>query len=73
MVLAQNLLEGLLRKRLAERFGVHVELGKELMDFTQDENGVTARLKTTTAGNQEGVEEVVRADYLAGADGGRSK
>ncbi|KAA9158884.1 3-(3-hydroxyphenyl)propionate hydroxylase [Amycolatopsis acidicola] len=61
-MLGQSQTEGILRDRLAE-FGVHVELGTELLDFEQDEDGVTARLSTG---------ETVRATYLVGADGGRS-
>jgi 2-polyprenyl-6-methoxyphenol hydroxylase-like FAD-dependent oxidoreductase len=61
-VLGQSQTEGLLRDRLAE-FGVRVELGVELVGFEQDDEGVTVSLSTG---------EVVRADYLVGADGGRS-
>jgi hypothetical protein len=50
-----------LRERLAG-FGVAVELGAELSEFTQDDDGVTA----TVAGTQ------IRARYLVGCDGGRS-
>ncbi|WP_067691495.1 FAD-dependent monooxygenase [Nocardia jejuensis] len=64
-VLGQSDTEGLLRDRLAE-FGVQVELATALVDFAADEQGVTVRL------SHEGVEESVRADYLVGADGGRS-
>ncbi len=60
--LGQSQTEGILRDRLAE-FGVRVELGTELVGFTQDDDGVTATL---------GTGEVVRAAYLVGADGGRS-
>ncbi|MDQ0377286.1 FAD-dependent monooxygenase [Amycolatopsis thermophila] len=61
-MLGQAQTEGILRDRLAE-FGVHVELGAALTGLTQDSSGVTARLSTG---------ETVRADYLVGADGGRS-
>ncbi|GAA2145797.1 FAD-dependent oxidoreductase [Kitasatospora kazusensis] len=54
--------EGLLREQLAG-YGVEVELGTELADFSQDEHGVTAVL---TDGRQ------ITADYLVGCDGGRS-
>ncbi|OXM68144.1 MULTISPECIES: FAD-dependent monooxygenase [Amycolatopsis] len=60
--LGQAQIEGILRDRLAE-FGVRVELGAALTGFTQDASGVTAELATG---------ETVRADYLVGADGGRS-
>jgi 2-polyprenyl-6-methoxyphenol hydroxylase-like FAD-dependent oxidoreductase len=61
----QWLTEQILRDRLAE-LGGKVELGTELLGFTQDENGVDAMLK------QGGAEQTVRAKYLVGADGGRS-
>ncbi|MFF2808062.1 FAD-dependent monooxygenase [Streptomyces sp. NPDC058000] len=61
-VLGQSQTESILRDRLAE-LGTHVELNTALVDFTQDESGVTARLSTG---------ETVRASYLVGADGGRS-
>ncbi|MFB7629365.1 FAD-dependent monooxygenase [Streptomyces sp. NPDC056149] len=61
-VLGQSQTAGVLRDRLAE-LGVRVELGTGLVDFTQDEDRVTARLSTG---------ETVRASYLVGADGGRS-
>jgi 2-polyprenyl-6-methoxyphenol hydroxylase-like FAD-dependent oxidoreductase len=57
--------EAVMRERLAE-LGQRAEFGCELVDFTQDENGVTARLRS------EQSEELVRARYLVGADGGRS-
>ncbi|OLT16114.1 3-(3-hydroxyphenyl)propionate hydroxylase [Pseudonocardia sp. CNS-139] len=60
--LGQSRTEAILRERLAG-LGVPVELGTALAGFTQDTGGVTARL---------GTGEVVRVDYLVGADGGRS-
>ncbi|MFD6163489.1 FAD-dependent monooxygenase [Nocardia sp. NPDC060256] len=64
-VLGQSRTEGILRDRLAE-FGVRVELGTALAEFTQDASGVTATL------TRDGITETVRAAYLVGADGGRS-
>lgn len=64
-VLGQSGTEAILRNRLAE-FGVRVELGTALSAFTQDATGVTATL------TRDGAEEIVRAAYLVGADGGRS-
>lgn len=61
----QWLTEQILRERLAE-LGGKVELGTELVGFTQDESGVDAVL------SQGGAEQTVRAKYLVGADGGRS-
>ncbi|WP_452039186.1 FAD-dependent monooxygenase, partial [Amycolatopsis albidoflavus] len=60
--LGQSQTEGILRDRLAE-FGVRVELNTALTGFTQDDEGVTAELSTG---------ETVRAEYLVGADGGKS-
>ncbi|GAA2717541.1 MULTISPECIES: FAD-dependent monooxygenase [Streptomyces] len=54
--------EEILRDKLAE-YGVHVELGSELVDFEQDEHGVTGRLADGRS---------VSASYLAACDGGRS-
>ncbi|MEV4742442.1 FAD-dependent monooxygenase [Streptomyces sp. NPDC049555] len=54
--------EEILRDKLAA-YGVHVELGTELVDFEQDEHGVTARLADGRS---------VSASYLAACDGGRS-
>ncbi|MFG2443341.1 FAD-dependent monooxygenase [Nocardia fluminea] len=64
-VLGQSDTEALLRARLAE-FGVAVEFATELVDFAQDEAGVTATLR------RDGTPETVRACYLVGADGGAS-
>ncbi|MFF1611099.1 FAD-dependent monooxygenase [Amycolatopsis sp. NPDC058278] len=60
--LGQSQTEGVLRERLAE-FGVRVELATALTGFDQDAEGVTATLSTG---------ETVRAEYLVGADGGKS-
>ncbi|MEV5719601.1 FAD-dependent monooxygenase [Amycolatopsis mediterranei] len=60
--LGQSQTEGILRDRLAE-FGVRVELNTALTGFEQDAGGVTATLSTG---------ETVRAEYLVGADGGKS-
>jgi 2-polyprenyl-6-methoxyphenol hydroxylase-like FAD-dependent oxidoreductase len=54
--------EAILRKRL-RALGSDVEFGKTLAKFTQNEHGVEAALSTG---------ELVRADFLVGADGGHS-
>ncbi|KAA2254947.1 FAD-dependent oxidoreductase [Solihabitans fulvus] len=56
----------LLRDRLAEFGGSHVEFGTELTGFEQDADGVLATLV------HDGVPELVRVGYLVGADGGHS-
>jgi 2-polyprenyl-6-methoxyphenol hydroxylase-like FAD-dependent oxidoreductase len=57
--------EAVLRERLAELGGA-VEYGRELTDFVQDAEGVTA-----TVAGPDGV-ETIRCRYLVGGDGGRS-
>jgi 2-polyprenyl-6-methoxyphenol hydroxylase-like FAD-dependent oxidoreductase len=61
----QFLTEAAMRERLAES-GRRVEFGRELKEFDQDAEGVTARLAGANG------EEIVRARYLVGSDGGRS-
>ena len=61
LMVPQYLTEAVMRERLAE-FGQRPEFGRELTGFSQDAEGVTAQV-----GN-----EIVRARYLVGADGGRS-
>lgn len=61
-MLGQSRTEAILRAKLAE-YGVQVELGTGLETFTQTPDAVTATLSTG---------ETVTADYLVGADGGRS-
>ena len=65
LMLPQNINETLLRERLAE-LGHYVTSRTELLGFEQDDDGVTARLKS------EAGEETLRVRYLVGADGGRS-
>ncbi|WP_107085233.1 FAD-dependent monooxygenase [Streptomyces maremycinicus] len=58
-------------ERLLEAYvaglGTSVERGTELLSFTQDQGGVTARLRTAS-----GTEEEVRTGYLIGCDGAHS-
>ncbi|MEV0049141.1 FAD-dependent monooxygenase [Saccharopolyspora shandongensis] len=60
-VLPQWRTEEILRNRLAQ-LGVRVEAGTEFLGCRQDSRGVTAELSTGP----------VRAEFLVGADGGRS-
>src|SRR5918998_3523422 len=62
-LISQYTLEPLLRRIAEGTRGVSVLFGRELVDFTQDEDGVTARLN----GGGE-----LRCDYLVGCDGGNS-
>lgn len=64
-VLPQWKVEEVLREKLAE-YDVKVELGTELVEFSQTDESVIARLKTAA-----GTEEVI-CDYLIGCDGGKS-
>ncbi|MBT2450751.1 FAD-dependent monooxygenase [Streptomyces sp. ISL-43] len=58
-------------ERLLEEYvatlGTAIERGTELLSFTQDRDGVTARLLTAS-----GAEEELRARYLVGCDGAHS-
>ncbi|MFC5637815.1 FAD-dependent monooxygenase [Streptomyces bullii] len=58
--------ERLLEEYVAD-LGTVVERGTELLSFTQDQDGVTARLRTAS-----GVDEELRARYLVGCDGAHS-
>ncbi|KAL1701600.1 FAD binding domain-containing protein [Schizophyllum commune] len=68
--LGQSRHEELIRSHL-ERYGVQVEFGTELLDFTQDEDKVHVRLAKGDKTNAE-IEEL-DVPFLVGADGGRSK
>jgi 2-polyprenyl-6-methoxyphenol hydroxylase-like FAD-dependent oxidoreductase len=61
LMVPQFLTEAVMRERLAE-LGHRPEFGRELTGFSQDAEGVTAQVAN----------EIVRARYLVGADGGRS-
>jgi 2-polyprenyl-6-methoxyphenol hydroxylase-like FAD-dependent oxidoreductase len=65
MIIAQNQTEVILRERLAE-FGVTVERQTRLVDFTQDDQGVSAVL------DRAGETITVRTSYLVGCEGARS-
>lgn len=65
LMVPQFLTEGVMRERLLE-LGHQPEFGCELVGFEQDADGVTARLSGKAG------EEIVRARWLVGADGGRS-
>lgn len=58
--------ERLLEQYVA-RLGTVVERGTELVSFTQDRDGVTARLRTAS-----GADEELRVPYLIGCDGAHS-
>jgi 3-(3-hydroxy-phenyl)propionate hydroxylase len=64
---SQPLGERTLRKALQRFPQVKLELGAELLAVSQDETGVNATVRFA-----DGSERVMRAQYLLGADGGRS-
>ncbi|WP_029004705.1 FAD-dependent monooxygenase [Azorhizobium doebereinerae] len=66
LLLPQSRTEEILTARLAELGGT-LERGVELAAFSQDADGVTARLT-----HADGREEEVRAAYMVGTDGARS-
>jgi putative polyketide hydroxylase len=63
----QDPLEPILRSH-AERLGADVRFLTELIDFNQDPDGVSARVRDRSTG----VAQTVRAQYLVGADGANS-
>nr|WP_315421526.1 FAD-dependent oxidoreductase [uncultured Pseudomonas sp.] len=65
LMVPQFLTEQVLRERLLE-LGHRPEFGCELLDFVQDNDGVTAQVMGPTGA------DTVRARWLVGADGGRS-
>ena len=66
LVLPQSETEHILTAHL-EQLGTHVERSVELLDFTQDEQGVTATLH-----HSNGQTETVAASWLLGCDGAHS-
>ncbi|OIJ27875.1 FAD-dependent oxidoreductase [Nocardioides luteus] len=63
----QHILEPVLRAG-AERLGADLRFSTELVEVSQDEDGVTAVVRHRESGRTE----TVRAKYVVGADGGRS-
>jgi 2-polyprenyl-6-methoxyphenol hydroxylase-like FAD-dependent oxidoreductase len=66
-LISQYTLEPLLRQVAEATPGVTVRFGCELAEFSQDDDGVAARLRST-----DGRERMVRASYLVGCDGAGS-
>jgi putative polyketide hydroxylase len=66
-LIAQDVLEPILRAR-ATALGGDVRYGTELLDFAQDDAGVTATVRERVSGARR----TIRARYLVAADGGRS-
>ena len=66
--LPQIRLEPLLRRHADERGGGRVRFGHELLDLSQDSDGVTATVRDLAAGT----DYRVRAQYVIAADGGKT-
>ncbi|TKA28761.1 hypothetical protein B0A54_15950 [Friedmanniomyces endolithicus] len=67
LFLTQQMFEPLLREH-AVRHGARLRFSTELVDFTQDAEGVTAVIRDT----ESGAEQRVRARYMVACDGNRS-
>lgn len=67
MVFRQPQVEAILRERVAALPGVEVAYGTELVDFAQDREGVTLRLR-----GEDGTAREVRTRYLVACDGASS-
>lgn len=67
--LDQCLLENILRKHLA-KYGIIVELRKNLVAISQDADNLTATVTSSAPGSTE-TRETIIAQYLVGADGAR--
>ena len=66
--IAQHVMEPVIANE-ALRAGSDMSFNNEFLDFTQDDDGVTARILNRITGE----EYFVRAKYMIGADGARSK
>jgi len=64
----QSTVEAVLRRRADTFPSVALSFDTELIDFKQSDSHVTARVRSATSG----LESVIRARYLVGADGARS-
>lgn len=63
----QYKVEKVMRDHVATLPTVEMRFGTEYLDFTQDEDGVTLNCR------KDGVDQILRAQFLIGADGARSK
>lgn len=66
-LISQYTLEPLLKAVAESTPGVTVQFGCEFLGLAQDADGVTAHVRTL-----DGVEDMIRASYVAGCDGGSS-
>ncbi|WP_425930417.1 bifunctional 3-(3-hydroxy-phenyl)propionate/3-hydroxycinnamic acid hydroxylase [Pseudomonas sp. NyZ201] len=66
-IFMQQLLEGTLRETLGQHGTVALRTGHEMLELEQDDQGVTLQVR-----DAHGQVYALRADYVIGADGGRS-
>ncbi|MBJ2345468.1 MULTISPECIES: bifunctional 3-(3-hydroxy-phenyl)propionate/3-hydroxycinnamic acid hydroxylase [Pseudomonas] len=66
-IFMQQLLEGTLREQLGRHSGVELRQGHEMLELEQDEQGVTLQVR-----DAQGELYQLQAQYVIGADGGRS-
>ena len=66
-IFMQQLLEGTLRENLGQHASVELRQGHELLELEQDEQGVSLQVRRA-----DGEVYRIQADYVIGADGGRS-
>ena len=62
--------EEVLRAKISE-FGVHVELGMELVNSEQDQDGVTCHIRHYQNDAVENLD--IRASYVVGTDGAKGE
>lgn len=63
----QYVIEGILAEHVAAHPFATLKFGNELMEFAQNDNGVTATVRDAS-----GVSRQIESRYIVGADGGRS-
>lgn len=66
-IFMQQMLEGTLREELGKYSGVELRQGHEMLDLVQDDEGVTLQVRDAS-----GEQYQLHAQYVIGADGGRS-
>lgn len=66
-IFMQHLLEGVLREELTRHECVDLRLGHEVLELAQDDDGVTLKVR-----DKQGQPYELNAQYVIGADGGRS-
>ncbi len=64
--------ERVIREHLKE-YGCEVELGTELIDLEQDDEGVNVKVRRLQGEGSAPHEETIRASYVVGADGARGE